>query len=169
MQKRFLDKPTLKIYESGMVWLYRRAFTVSGLPYYIPPPEKEGLHRSVFMNEAMFFPIEYEEFKTNREDYFYGYRFIIATPGYTTIGIPQGPAIPCPLSYIQLGFESARVRFFMEDDEEHDMVIDFMGDSMFPTRTVEIQQHPNQIAATVNNIIFRLIDEYCVWYSTRKI
>ena len=168
MAKHFLDKPLLRVYECGSVWNYTRAFTASGLPYYMAPKDREECHRNFYMNEPIFLPIEMEEFKKNREDYFYGYRFLFATPGYTTIGL-SGPGIPAPLTYVQIGLEIARIRYFIEDDPEHDIVVDYMGDSMFPTRIVEVQSHPEKVPPLVNDLVFRLIDEYCNWYSERKV
>lgn len=168
MQQFMLAKPHLRVRESDKVWTYTRAFSNSGLPYYVAPPEREGLHKNLYINEPIFLPISTREFMTNREDYFYGYRFLFATPGYTTIGLPLN-GLPSPLTYVQLSLEATRIRYFMEDDDEHDIVIDWMGDSLFPTRIVEVQHNPENIAAIINDLVLKLIDEYTMWYSERKI
>lgn len=169
MPKRMLDVPLLRVMEDGATWTYRRQYSESGYPYYACPDEKNQLHKKFFCEEILFLPIEYEDYKSNREDYFYGYRFLIATPGHTTISAIPGLGLPNSKMEIQISFEVARIRYFMEDDHEHDIVIDFMGDAVFPTRTVAITQDPVRITETINHFLRATIDELCTWYANRKI
>lgn len=154
--------------ECGNTSIYKRFYSDSGYPCYTCPADT-GQHKEFFYNEVLFLPIEYDVFKNNREDYFYGYRFFTTTPGPTTIAFLPGLGLPQPNTEIQLTFEVARIRYFMEDDFEHDIVIDYFGDGLFPPRTVTINQSTSHIRDTINTVTKQLIDQHCCWYADRKV
>lgn len=165
---KILALPKLRVYEHQQVWSYSRGISTSGYPYYIAPPVKAKFHTHGNMDDYLFLPIDYETFKKDRENYFYGFRFLIAVPGFTSIAtIPELHLLG--QTQIEIAFEATRVRYFMDDDEDFDIAIDYMGDSMFPTRLITLTQDSRFVGKTFMQIIDQLIDDYCIWYADKRI
>lgn len=166
---RQLDLPILKVQELGKTWNYERRYTSNGLVFYSAPQEKVEFHKSKYWTEVIFLPIEYETFNTDRSNYFYGYRFLIVCPGFATIVLPQNGIFPPPITNTQILFEVCRIRYFMEDDSDIDIVIDFMGDSLFPTRVVTLEGMSENIPDAFSKVCNELVDQHCSWYANKRI
>lgn len=166
--KKFLDLPILRVYEDARVWHYIRSYTKSGLPYYTAPEEKNRLHKNVAMDDIIFLPIDYKTFISDRTNYYYGFRYIIATPGSTTIEFAEGIDFPASTT-LQIGFEVSRIRYFMDDDMSFDIAVDFMGDAMFPTLVVTVNALAENLQPIATDVVQNLLDQHCNWYSDKKI
>lgn len=168
MFKRMLDIPYLRVYEDSRIWKYARSYSKDGFPYYVAPEEKSQLHKTVLMDDVLFLPIEHDTFLHDRKNYFYGYRYLIASPGHTTVSfLDQFPVEP--KTELRLGFEVCRVRYFMDDDKSFDICIDYMGDALFPTRTITIDYPTEKIHTVANDVVKEIINAHCQWYADRRL
>lgn len=168
--EQLLDIPILKVFEDGVIWKYTRLYSMSGYPYYVAPDEKNKLHLNTLMNDFLFLPIHHKDFLKDRKNYYYGYRYLIATTGSTTVEFSTLLDLDIPSrTQTKIGFEATRVRYFMDNDPSFDIVIDFMGDSMFPTFWMDISDNTESIESTSKKVVQKMIDTHCQWYINRRI
>lgn len=154
------NKKKLRVLDTGRIWTYTCAYTKSQIPYYIAPREMQELHPTVYMDEVIFLPITNQLFDTRKFHHFVGYRFVFGSHGTTEIN---------ERTRLDLGFEACRLGYYIDDGIGNDIMVDFMGDSLFPTAIVNVEGPSESIQESVNNIIENVIDKYTLWYIDRRI
>lgn len=172
-----LCAPTLLVYESGNLWRYKMKRTKDGFPFYVSPQEKLAMHKTALFDDILFLPITTKEYETGTHltKSYWGFRYIIGSCGVTKMVVQEDPNEidedhPGSLSQFRIGFEASRIRYFIDDDKDCDIMIDFMGDSMFPTRIVNFSgTNTEVIAQTIDEVIVRLVNDHCHWYVNKVI
>lgn len=170
MERKLMDLPELKVYEEDKVWIYNLSRTKSGLPFYQCPRDKYRKAGSSYMkavDECIFLPIDMTTFKTDRENYFYGYRFFIGSPGIKKLKSLSYEGDP--LQEADVEFEVARIRYFMDEHFDYDISIDFIGDVFYPTTVYVARGTEEQLPNLVEDLISNILDYLCQWYVNRKI
>lgn len=166
--KKRLDIPELKVLEDGKVWTYTLHYADSGIPYYKCPDGKWKQPRNNgASDECILLPITPAEFLSDHENYFYGYRIFIMSPGFEDA--PADDDDEGPMKKLEIGFDVSRIRFFMEANSDYDIVIDFVGDSLFPTAIWGIKSEEYNMPGYIDTLIKKVIDSYCQFYIDRKI
>ena len=105
---------TIEIVENGKQYAFGRGYTWSGLPYYIPPPDKNTAG-GYQLEEILFLPISNVDFRENKDRFFFGYRYLISNNNHSTISA----MVDNPMASItrwQLQYEIMRVRFYPEGE-----------------------------------------------------
>jgi hypothetical protein len=163
MENSLLELPLLLIEENEKSFFYSRGYTKSGLPYYIPPNDKNtGIHA---MDEVLFLPITLGEFRNNNDDYFFGYRFLIAVTNQNTVAL-EGLS-DTSVTNVELHYEITRIRYY--PDGVNKISINRTYDAIFPTQIVPIEYFTSEIMFKVGDCIMEIINHYCNWYLGKRI
>jgi hypothetical protein len=160
-----LDIPLVFVKENKLTLPYVRSYTLSGLPYYISPKDKNILNGLKLM-EYLFLPITTEDFLKNKEDYFIGYRILIYDSNYNTLGLVNSDKEDGITRY-QIQYELSRIRYAPEDEKS--IEIDHMYDPMFPTQTINDKVNSSEVEAKVIDTIQKTIDFYCNYYLNKRV
>jgi len=163
-ERDLFEKPILFVIEDEKTWPCQRAYTVSGLPFYTIPSEK-NTHEERNIREVLFLPISNEDFETNDKDYFFGFMYLFMYESLTTMSMIQDPNVS--ITHLQIQYEVSRIRYFPSGEKT--IIKDRTYDPLFPTQVINFQlpiiQMGHQLVSTVNDVI----NFHCNYYVDKKI
>ena len=158
-----LDKSILYVTENEKTFSYARGYTTAGMPVYTPPDGKNT--GEVKLDEVIFLPITNEEFKTNTEDYFFGFRFLLSKSGTSSFALIQDAMMS--ITDLQIQYEVTRIRYY--PDGLKSICIDKTYDALFPTQCLHLQFPTVEIPQRLYKVTMDILNLYCVYYVDKKI
>ena len=164
VERDLLEKPILFVNEDDNVWPYHRGYTISGLPFYNPPMEKNG-NEEVQLYEVLFLPILKNDFETNKEDYFFGFRYLFSRDTLSTMSFLEN--LTEGITHLQIHYEICRVRYFPSGEKT--VTVDRTYDPILPTQLITIQLPNAEVGVAFISTMNNLVNFYCNYYVDKKI
>jgi len=164
VERDLVDKPILFVTEGDRTFPYKRGFSLSGLPYYTPPLEK-NVKDGYRLDEVLFLPISNREFKTNKDKYFFGFRYLISNNNFTMIDVMK--QIQTAVANMDIQYEVSRIRYY--PDGEKSIIINKSYDSLFPTQCLRVEVPAIDSHARISRMMDGIVDLYCNWYVDKTV
>jgi len=165
VERDIVEKPIIFVDENNQSYAYSRGYTNSGLPYYTPPENKNTADGETLIEEIIFLPISNKEFIENKQDYFFGFRFLIQKTINSTINLIDNPFIG--VSKFQITYEICRIRYYPLGEKS--IKIEKMYDALFPTVLLNLQLPSIIVAEKIIETVDEILDRYCGYYVDKKI